>query len=923
VLTEQLLYQVNKPGQYLGNEWGSAQRDFDSAEVRLCLAFPDIYELGMSNFGQRILYQIVNSRPEFMADRTYAPASDLEPLLRERRLPVWGFESRRAINDFELIGFSLQYELTYTNVLNMLDLSAIPIAAQERESLFPLVFAGGPSCVNPEPMAKFLDFFIIGDGEEAVPQVMQVVREFKQAHAEANGQSPKELRQELLTELATRVSGVYVPSLYTVVDGKQPSKPQVKGIPERVPRQIMPLNADNQPAGGLVPYLALVHDRQVLEVRRGCDRGCRFCQPGYTFLPVRERTTDELVAFSKEALDKSGYQEYSLLSLCVSDYTSLHETVRALNREHASRRASMSFPSQRADRMNFDIAEELKTVRKSGITLAPEAGTERLRAVINKGLNHEQIINAITTAYKSGWSSIKLYYMIGLPTETDEDLQGIVDTLKEATDKCYEIRRADKENHKAVVDFTCTMSNTVPKPFTPFQWYGQPTCEEFARKQTVMRAMLRASGLRNVKLNFTQTSTSMLEAVISRGDRQVGELIEQAWRNGCTFDAWEDRLQLSKWQEAAEKLGISLQHLASDDREVGSPQPWDVVNVGLAEWWLVNEWKKALAVKETAPCSENTCHACGICTDLKTTHVLADPSEVVLGKNPFVKKAADQSPAATTTNSDTHPSLFVQEPPAPPPNKTVTKLVFEFSKTGDMKFIGHLDLQHLLIRAARRANIFVAYTEGFNPGPKLSLALSLALYNEGLAEMAEIELSEEISAEDFVRRLNAQLPPEVQLARALVGQKSNVALAQYVGRATYRAMLAPGYPEAGRVKEIVSQLLAQPTLEVPVTPSAKSLRKQQARGRSNRNRGEAAPQAEGETRPAMRDIKIGIYSMKIVEDSQSNSPIIEMELAHGSRLHIKPSDVLKLVADDAQWRLIRVGLATDDGTPLFEYCSRP
>ncbi|HEY9791536.1 MAG TPA: TIGR03960 family B12-binding radical SAM protein [Candidatus Obscuribacterales bacterium] len=944
MLTEQLLYQVNKPGQYLGNEWGAALRDFDSAEVRLCLAFPDIYELGMSNFGQRILYQIVNARAEFMADRTYAPASDLEPLLRERGLPVWGFESRRAVNDFELIGFSLQYELTYTNVLNMLDLSAIPIAASDRESIFPLVFGGGPSCVNPEPMSKFLDFFIIGDGEQAVPQVMEVVRDFKQkisaTPAESNGKSTRELRKQLLQELATRVSGVYVPSLYAVIDGQQPAMPQVPGIPERVPRQVMPLNADNQPAGGLVPYLALVHDRQVLEVRRGCDRGCRFCQPGYTFLPVRERTTDELVAFSKEALDKSGYQEYSLLSLCVSDYTSLHETVRALNREHASRRASMSFPSQRADRMNFDIAEELKSVRKSGITLAPEAGTERLRAVINKGLNHEQIINAITTAYKSGWSSVKLYYMIGLPTERDEDLQGIVDTLKEATDKCYEIRRADKENHKAVVEFTCTMSNTVPKPFTPFQWYGQPTCEEFARKQTVMRAMLRASGLRNVKLNFTPTGTSMLEAVISRGDRQVAELIEQAWRNGCTFDAWEDRLQLKKWQEAAEKLGVSLQNLAGDDREVGSPQPWDVVNVGLANWWLVNEWKKAMAVKETAPCSENTCHACGVCTDLKTTHVLADPSEVVLGKNPFVKKAEEpqagslrSSVAATpcvaqdanAAQNETHPSLFVQEPPAPPPNKTVTQLVFEFSKTGEMKFIGHLDLQHLLIRAARRANIFVAYTEGFNPGPKLSLALSLALYNEGLAEMAEIELSEEISAEDFVRRMNAQLPPEVQLARALVVQKSNVALAQYVGRATYRALLAQDCPEAGRVKEIVSQLLAQPTLEVPVTPSAKSLRKQQTRSRSNRHRGEAAPQAEAaKPQQATRDIKTGIYSMKVVENSESSgSPIIEMELAHGSRLHIKPSEVLKLVADDAPWRLIRVGLATDDGTPLFDYCCRP
>lgn len=906
-LTEDLLYRVNKPGQYLGNEWGSAQRDFDAADVRLCLAFPDIYELGMSNFGQRILYQIVNRRAEFMCDRTYAPGSDMEELMREHQVPLWGWESRRPLTAFEMVGFSLQYELTYTNVLNILDMSAIPVRSEERTEIFPLLFGGGPSSVNPEPMAPFLDFFIIGDGEESVPKAMQVVRQFKADHKldGLDQSAKKQLRRELLIKLAKEVAGVYVPSLYSIEDGKQPPKPTMEGIPERVARQVMPLTNENQPAGGIVPYLALVHDRQVLEVRRGCDRGCRFCQPGYTFLPVRERTTEDLVSLSKQALDQTGYQEYSMLSLCVSDYTSLHETVRALNREHSNRRASMSFPSQRADRMNFEIAEELKAVRKSGITLAPEAGTERLRAVINKGLSHAQIISAIETAYKSGWSSVKLYYMNGLPTERDEDLQGIIDTLKEATDLCRAIRRAEPEKYNRDIDFTCTLSNFVPKPFTPFQWFGQVRPEEFQRKQRVMREMLKAARLRNVQLNFTGTQTSLLESVISRGDRQVGELIYRAWKRGCTFDAWDDRLQFKLWEEAAADLGVVLEDLSCTDREVGSPQPWDVVNVGLANWWLVNEWKKAMEVKETAPCSENTCHACGICTELDTKHVLANPPEVVLGKNPFVVKAQSHE---SVPAQETHPSLQFQSPPEPPPNTTQTRLIFEFKKTGELKFVGHLDLQHLLIRAARRASIFVAYTEGFNPSPKLSIALSLALYSEGLAEVAEIELSEQIHAEDFVQRMNAQLPAEVQILRARAIEKVGRSTAQAVGRATYTATLVNGSEDQAKldgdtIQQKLGDILSRSILEIESAPKEKGRHKHGSKGSDERKE------------PSKRDIRPGIYSLKLCSDSANT---IELDLAHGPRLHIKPTDVLKFVAADADWRITRVGLATEDGTPLFD-----
>jgi radical SAM family uncharacterized protein/radical SAM-linked protein len=851
----------------------------------------------MSNFGQRILYQIVNELPQFLADRTYAPNSDMEAILRERGLPLWGWESRRPLKEFELIGFSLQYELTYTNVLNMLELSDIPVVSADRQDVFPLIFGGGPSAVNPEPMAHFLDFFMIGDGEEVVPQLMEIIRDFKQNHDRSF--PVKELRHQLLLRLGRELPGIYVPSLYQQVEGSPVVKPMFEGLPERVMRQVQPLSDANQPTKGLVPYLSLVHDRQVLEVRRGCDRGCRFCQPGYTFLPVRERSTEDLLRLSKEGLDQSGHSEYSLLSLCVSDYTSLTETVRALNSEHTQRRASMSFPSQRADRMNLDIAEELKAVRKSGITLAPEAGTERLRAVINKGLNHQQITSAIESAYQSGWTSIKLYFMLGLPTETDEDLAGIIEILKEATDLCRKIRKNDPANHKRSVEFTCTLSNTVPKPHTPFQWFGQIDEAETVRRQKVLRAKLKESKLMNVQLNFTDPTISMLEAVISRGDRQVGDIIYKAWRKGCTFDAWDDRFQPKLWHESAAELGVSLQEMASTDREVGSAQPWDVVTIGLHTWWLVREWEKAMKVQETAPCTENTCHACGVCTELDTTHQLAAPKPEVMKKNPFVKELAQYK----TEDGDSHPSLFFMAPPEPSSNKSVTRLRFEITKLGELRFISHLDLQHLLARAARRAQLKVSFSEGFNPSPKLSLAVSLPLFQESTAEVGELELAEAMEPEDFMRRINAQLPPEVQLRRAKTIATSGPSLASIVGKAKYRAE-ASGLTSGdqgteaqesvrSKVEATLAEILSRPSVEV------------------------ANPSREQGRADTIKDIRSGIHSLRLAKDSQGLA--VELELATGSKLHVKPSEVLSLLDHPNQnWRITRLELATSDGVPLFD-----
>lgn len=916
---ETLLEQVVRPGQYLGNEWGARRKDFDSARVRLLLSFPDIYELGMSNFGLKILYQIGNELDGFMVDRSYAPAADMEALMRAGEIPLWAWESRVAARDFELMGFSLQYELTYTNVLNMLDLAGIEVLASERKSVFPLIFGGGPSTVNPEPMADFMDFFIVGDGEESVPAVMRVVDTFKQEKLEGD---PARLRMELLLRLATEVPGVYVPALYNVKEGELVPSPITLGelesilarsvdpaqhgrIPPRVLRQVAPLNDGNQPTRSMVSYMSLVHDREVLEVRRGCDRGCRFCQPGYTFLPVRERSASNILDLSKKALDNSGHQEYSLLSLCVSDYTSLHETVRALNREHGSQRSSLSFPSQRADRMNLDIAEELKAVRKSGITLAPEAGTERLRAVVNKGLSHEQIINAIESAYRSGWNSVKLYFMCCLPTERDEDLQGIIDILVEATNICRSIRREDPGNYNRGIEFTCTISNFVPKPFTPFQWFGQVTREETRRKHKVLKEFLRASGLKNVNLNFTEPETSLLEVVISRGGRDLGKLIHRAWTKGALFDAWDDQFKPAIWHESASELGMDLERIGCSDRVVGSPQPWEVVHIGLNNWWLVKEWEKALSTEETAPCTENLCHACGVCTELDTAHELAAPKPEVVKRNPFVKELAGHD------DEDSHPSLFFTSPPPEPRTEVQQRLRFSFTKFGDLRFISHLDVQHLLIRAIRRAGLEMAYTQGFNPQPKLSLACPLPLFTEGDNEVAELELCEYVNPEQFRSRLNSQLPPEVQIKEVVeLPGKPASSLAAALGSAEYRAELVGerGKDSGSVVEEVspdsiierVQSLLESEEIMVQAPPS---------RPKSRKKRRKVAV-------PAERDIRKGIDSLVV----SGHDPLtLIMELRSGSDLHVKPAEVLECINPNYRWRVQRLSLKDRAGTSLLEH----
>ena len=759
-LINNLLLRVQKPGQYLGIEWGhlvrpetrdkkqetrdtSALKHWDDAKVRTALIYPDLYELGMSNFGTKILYQIINRHPDFLCDRAYAPMKDMEELLRKESSSLWGWESFQALNKFDLLGFSLSYELNYSNVLNILELANVGILSCERKDLFPLIFAGGPAAFNPEPMAEFVDFFIIGDGEEVILEILSTIRDVKE-----KCQIKKE---EVLLKLS-QIQGVYVPSFYKPdPDENYLPKPIQEGLPKKIIKRVVSLNDENQPTSGPVPYLASVQDRQILEIRRGCDRGCRFCQPGYVYLPVRERTPDNLVELSKSALKNTGYDEYSLLSLSASDYTQLHELALKLNGCHAKDGVSLSMPSQRADRFDLQIANELNTVRKSGITLAPEAGTERLRAVINKGLKETEIKKAIENVYDSGFSRVKLYFMIGLPTETKEDLDGIIKLLEWA----YNL---SKLKNKRPLEITCTISTFVPKPFTPFQWFSQNTSVEFEEKIKYLKQKTRDHRLKTVKLNCTDPETALLEAAMSRGDRRFSKLIYLAHKYGAKFDSWGESLNLDTWNKAAKETDIDLMSEATKHREVGSINPWDIIDTGLLNKFLIKEYEEAIKVSETPACTENKCHACGVCFELDVVNeVTTDKSN----NNKFVKTLGEGRGEKVKKESSTIHRL--PSPKFPIPIKSIQKVEIIHTKTQDLRFISHLDVQRLFERALRRADVPVSFSEGFNPRPKMHWLLPLPIYYESNYELLHLDLNDYVKDSDLQIMLNGQLPQEFQV----------------------------------------------------------------------------------------------------------------------------------------------------------------
>jgi len=597
---DSLLDRVQKPARYMGGEMNAVLKDPSSVDIRYAFAFPDVYEVGMSHLGSRILYDIINKRNDALCERVFMPWVDMADLMRQEHVPLFSIETRSPIRAFDMLGITLQYEMSYTNILDMLDLAGIPLHSEDRTWEDPIVIAGGPCAFNPEPLHRFIDAFSIGDGEISTLETIDVVKACK-----AEGVS----RQECLRRLA-QLRGVYVPSLYETEyheDGTLKSfEPKEAGVPRTVVKNMVAdLDTASYPESVIVPFMEIVHDRINIEVLRGCTRGCRFCQAGMIYRPVRERSVEHLLDLAQKLVDETGYEEITLSSLSTGDYSCLPQLAHELMERFAEKRIALSLPSLRLDSDLKKTLEETQKVRKSSLTYAMEAGTQRLRDVINKGITEEDLTSSVADAFAGGWSSVKLYFMFGLPTETMEDLDGIADLANKVVRKYFETPKHIRAKGLRV---NCSASCFVPKPFTPFQWEAQDTVEQFEEKQKHLCQIMRIKG---VEFNWHEPQVSFLEAVFARGDRRVADALEQAWRLGCRFDGWTDQFKFDKWMQAFAETGVDPHFYANRQRSKDELLPWAFIDAGVTQAYLWRERERAVAEQITPDCRKG-CQGCGL-----------------------------------------------------------------------------------------------------------------------------------------------------------------------------------------------------------------------------------------------------------------------------------------------------------------------
>ncbi len=604
-LNDEILLSIEKPARYIGGEVNSVMKDPEKVDIRFAMCFPDVYEIGMSHLGIQILYDLFNRYEDVWCERVYSPWLDLDRIMREKNIPLFALESQDPVRSFDFLGITLQYEMCYTNILQVLDLSGIPLLAKDRGQEDPIVIGGGPCTYNPEPVAEFFDLFYIGEGETAYRQLMDLYLETKKAG---------EGREEFLLRAAREVPGIYVPSLYEVSyeeDGTIASfAPAREGVPATVRKEIvMDLDSVPYPTKPVVPYVKATQDRMVLEIQRGCIRGCRFCQAGQIYRPVREKSLDTLKRYAAEMLDSTGYEEISLSSLSSSDYSHLEELVEFLMDTCREQRVNISLPSLRIDAFSLDVMGKVQDVKKSSLTFAPEAGSQRLRNVINKGLTREDILHGAGLAFEGGWSRVKLYFMLGLPTETEEDIRGIAELSNDIAALYYE--KVPKEKRNGPVQIVSSTSFFIPKPFTPFQWAKMCTKEEFLEKAALTRRSVREQlNQKRIRYNWHEADVSVLEGVFARGDRRVAEAILTAYRKGCLYDAWGESFQNDAWLEAFEECGLDIGFYTTRERKRDEIFPWDFLDCGVTREFLWREWERAQR-EEVSPNCRARCQGCG------------------------------------------------------------------------------------------------------------------------------------------------------------------------------------------------------------------------------------------------------------------------------------------------------------------------
>ena len=598
-LSDGLLKSVEKPSRYTGSEWNSVIKDPKTVDIRFAFCFPDTYEIGMSHLGMKILYHLLNERQDCYCERVFAPWTDMEAKMRENNIPLYSLETKDEIKSFDFIGFTLQYEMSFTNIVNMLDLAGVPLMTADRKDNDPFVCAGGPCAYNPEPLADIIDFFMLGEGEDIINEVMDEYVKWK-----GTGKS----RAAFLEEIA-KLEGIYVPSFYEfdynedgTIKSFTPIKPQYPAVIKK--RIIKDLDKVYFPDKIIVPYTDIVHDRIMLEVFRGCIRGCRFCQAGYIYRPVREKSHERLMELAKKLEESTGYEEISLTSLSTSDYSQLEEFTTELLDEMKERKVGLSLPSLRLDSFSLDLMEKAQKVRKSGLTFAPEAGTQRLRDVINKGITEEDLLSAVSLAFNGGWHGVKLYFMLGLPTETIEDVEGIADLAHKVV---HVYKRVPMEKKGKGLNVTVSTATFVPKAFTPFQWEAQDSIENVSQKQMLLKDKVRS---KQITYNYHENKLSFLEAVFARGDRRLSKALIKAWELGCKFDGWGEYFKYDIWMKAFEECGIDPYFYATRKREYYEILPWDHIDIGVSKKFLINESKKAYEEKITPNCRVN-CGGCG------------------------------------------------------------------------------------------------------------------------------------------------------------------------------------------------------------------------------------------------------------------------------------------------------------------------
>ena len=821
------LFKCNKPYQYVGGEFLSYNKDFDSAKVRFAFCFPDKYEIGISNLGVRVLYDLVNRHEGFMADRAYAPEPDFKPK------ELYGLESKRRIKDFDAVGFSLQYEMAYPTVLKMLEMAGIPYKNTERSDSDPIIIAGGPCAFNPLPLADFIDVFMIGDGEDSIIEVCEILEKTKGMPREerikalcekippaplykgckANTSIVREVVQSTggFTEQCGRSEISLAPcgrgSHEVTGEGFKNSGRWSKLTGGTVTKRIAQLTYETALKSYPIPFSSSVQDRAVVEIRRGCGRMCRFCQPGHVTLPIRERSAEDIIKIAKELVKNTGYDEYSLLSLSSNDYSNINEVIKELAVDFNKKKISVSLPSQRIDGFNLELANLVQSVRKSTMTLAPEAGSQRLRDVIKKNITEEMILNAVTTLYENGWSRIKFYFICGLPTETLEDMDEMAELFRKIRHRCRLIKKEKGLTHG--MELTCTLSIFVPKPFTPFQWCPQMNLDKVTEHIKYLKEQIKT--IKGVKINYHEKYVSQLEAVLTRGDESLCKYIEALYKKGCYLDAWGEYFNKDIWYGTAEELGINLAELAEKEYDLQKPLPWDFINIGVDKEWFQNEYINALAPcgrgcreatgegSHIVPTCQTKCVNCGVCKNLKTHKVMAKPYKASVETHNDVE--ADFS---TKSTPHPYPSPARGEGKSKKPDSfayihnnveadqikqvakeslhtspiTLHPLKFriKLTKTGILKYFSHLDWQNTFLKALARTDLNVAFTQGFNPTMKVSLGIALPLFEESITELVDIELLDNITPEDLKLKLEKVLPPQSEILSIVKIDKSAPAI---------------------------------------------------------------------------------------------------------------------------------------------------